>query len=261
LNPRLAGGENLKKAEYPMSRLALIVVVFIVAGLPAFSSAQTESSKPFSRLGVAVKASSLGAGVEAATPLTAHSNLRAGFNMFSYDRGFTKDGVAYAGQVRFRSVEGHYDWFPFGGSFHLSPGVLLYNGNHLAANASVPGGQTFTLNNATYSSDPADPIHGTGKVDFAKAGPMFTVGWGNLLPRNHRHFSVPFEVGVIYTGAPRTALNLGGSACDASGVNCLSVNSDPIFQANVQAQQDKFNHDTSWFKFYPIVSVGFAFNF
>src|SRR5579864_624425 len=88
-------------------------------------SAQTESDKPFSRLGVAVKASLLGAGIEAATPLTPRSNLRAGFNMFSYDRGFNKDGVAYDGQLRFRSVEAHYDWFPFHGSFHVSPGALV----------------------------------------------------------------------------------------------------------------------------------------
>jgi hypothetical protein len=229
--------------------------------LPTLGSAQSESSQPFSRLGIAIKASLLGAGVEAATPLTSRSNLRAGFNIFNYDRGFNKDGVAYAAQLRFRSVEAHYDWFPFAGSFHLSPGVLVYNGNQLAAIASVPGGKTFTLNNTTYSSDAAYPIAGTGKVDFVKVGPMFTVGWGNLLPRNHRHFSVPFEVGVIYTGAPRTALTLGGSACDAAGVNCRSVQTDPTFQANVQAEKDKLNRDMTAFKFYPVISVGFAFNF
>src|SRR5579864_3116014 len=131
--------------------------LFLLLTLLTVCSAQTESDKPFSRLGVALKASLLGAGIEAATPLTPRSNLRAGFNMFSYDRGFNKDGVSYAGQLRFRSVEAHYDWFPFHGSFHLSPGVLVYNGNQLTANAFAPGGHTFTLNNPTYSSDPADP--------------------------------------------------------------------------------------------------------
>jgi hypothetical protein len=33
------------------------------------------------------------------------------FQLFSYDRGFNEDGIAYAGQLRFRSVEAHYDWF------------------------------------------------------------------------------------------------------------------------------------------------------
>ena len=217
--------------------------------IPALGSAQTESIKPFSRLGIAIKISSLGPGTEAATPLTFRSNLRAGFNMFNYDHSFNQDGITYAGQLRFRSVEAHYDWFPFSGSFHLSPGVLVYNGNQLAANASVPGGKTFTLNHTTYASDPSDPINGTGTVDFAKAGPMLTVGWGNLLPRNHRHFSFPFEVGVIYTGAPRAALNLNGSACDSAAVICLPVSSLPGFQANLQAERDKLNNDMSAFKF------------
>jgi len=228
---------------------------------PILCSAQAEATKPFSRLGIAIKASSLGAGVEAATPLTSRSNLRAGFNMFTYDRSFNKGGVTYAGELRFRSTEAHYDWFPFGGSFHLSPGVLVYNGNQLTANASVPGGKTFTLDNTTYVSDPADPLIGNGKVDFVKAGPMLTVGWGNLIPRNHRRFSVPFEVGFIYTGAPRTALNMGGGACDPSGLNCLDVTSNAPFQANVQAEKNKLDKDMSAFKFYPVISVGFAVNF
>lgn len=100
-----------------------------------------------------------------------------------------------------------------------------------------------------------------GKVDFIKAGPMFTVGWGNLLPRNQRHFSIPLELGVIYTGSPRAALNLGGSACDPSGANCAATSSFPEFQANVQAEQNKLNKDMSAFRFYPVVSVGFGFNF
>ena len=212
-------------------------------------------------MGVAIKASLLGAGVEAATPLTRRSNLRAGFNMFSYDRGFNKDGVAYTGQLRFSSAEAHYDWFPFGGSFHLSPGVLIYNGNQIKANASVPGGQTFTLNSATYTSDPANPIAGAGKVDFNKAGPMFTVGFGNLLPRSHRHFSIPFEIGAIYTGSPKAVLALSGGACDANGANCQTIDSDPTFQANVQEERDKINKDMSAFKFYPVISVGFGVNF
>jgi hypothetical protein len=170
--------------------------------LPALCLAQTESTKPFSRLGIAIKLSSLGPGIEAATPLSHRSNLRAGFNMFIYDRSFDSDGVTYTGELSLRSAEAHYDWFPFGGSFHLSPGVLIYNGNQVTANAFVPGGKTFTLDKTNYTSDPANPITGTGKLDFNKAGPMFTVGWGNLLPRNHRHYSVPFEVGFVYTGTP-----------------------------------------------------------
>lgn len=246
----------LRRSPFFLAPLFLILLTLSTLGF-----SQTESDKPFSRLGIAVKMSSLGAGIEAATPLSHRSNLRVGFNMFNYDRGFDEDGIAYAGHLRFRSGEAHYDWFPFHGSFHLSPGVLVYNGNQITADASVPGGSSFTLNNTNYVSDPVDPITGGGMVNFLKAGPMFTLGWGNLLPRNHRHFSVPVELGVVYTGTPRTVLNLGGSACDPTGLNCLAVNSNAPFQANVQAEQTKLNNDLSPFKFYPVLSAGFAFNF
>ena len=71
-------------------RSAFVFASLFVVVLPLLTvcSAQTESDKPFSRVGIAIKASLLGAGVEAATPLTPSSNLRGGFNMFSYDRGF-----------------------------------------------------------------------------------------------------------------------------------------------------------------------------
>jgi hypothetical protein len=216
-----------------------------------------ESSAPFSAVGVAVKASFLGAGFEAATRITRRLNLRGGVNGFSYDRTFNKDGIAYAGQLQFRSAEAHIDWFPFGGSFHLSPGGLVYNANQVTANASVGAGQPFTLNGTSYTSDPSDPVVGTGKIAFNRSGPMFTLGFGNLVRRSHR-FSVPFEIGAIYTGAPGMTLNLTGSACDPNGLNCSAIASSPSIQANVVAEQNKIQKDMSAFKFYPVISIGFG---
>jgi hypothetical protein len=236
-----------------------LAIGFVVSVCSTLCLAQGDSSKLFSSLGVGIKASLLGAGAEVATPLARRFNLRGGINAFSYDRGFNKDGVVYAGQLRFRSGEAHLDWFPLNGSFHLSPGALVYNGNQIRANASVPGGKTFTLNGTTYTSDPADPVAGVGKVSFKKAGPSFALGWGNLLPRNHHRFSVPFEIGAIYTQAPQAALNLTGSACDSTGANCTAIATNPSIQANVLAEQNKINKDMAPFKVYPVISLGFGF--
>jgi hypothetical protein len=206
---------------------SVCMLTFLVSLCPNISSAQGDSPRPFSSAGIGIKVSLLGAGVEVATPLSRRFNIRGGFNAFSYDRGFNKDGVAYAGQLSFRSGEAHLDWFPFGRSFHLSPGALVYNGNQIKANASVAAGQTFTLNDTTYTSDPADPVTGLGKVNFKKAGPMLTAGWGDLLPRGHKRFSIPFEFGAIYTGAPQAALSLAGSACDSSGATAAPSRRTP----------------------------------
>jgi hypothetical protein len=213
-----------------------------------------------SKLGIGLKVSTLGVGVEAAVPLMAKLNVRSGVNFFQYDHSLTNDGIHYDGRLQFRSAEAHLDWYPFGG-FHVSPGMLFYNGNRLMANASVPGGQNFTLNGTSYRSDPNSPVMGTGKLDFMKVSPSMMFGFGSLIPRNGKRFSFLFEFGGAYQGSARVALNLTGSVCDPTApLICTSV-SDPSVQANVQAQQQKITHDVYPYRFFPVVSLGVGFNF
>jgi hypothetical protein len=217
--------------------------------------------RPFSRIALAAKMGTMGAGFEVAVPLSRRTNLRSTGNFFSYSHTFNQDGVDYTGTISLRSMQTTLDWFPFHGGFHISPGFFAYGGNNVKAHAAVPGGQTFTLNSTDYRSSLIDPIHGSGKITVNNAGPGLTVGWGNLLPRNRRHFSFPFEIGAVYEGAPKIALQLGGSACDSSGINCNTVASDPSFQQNLTDEQTKLNRDVEPYKFYPIISFGFAVNF
>lgn len=97
-------------------------------------------------IGVGVKVSMLGIGGELALAVSHRTNVRFGFNAFSDGHTFDKDGVTYKGNLNLRSAQATYDMFLLKG-LHLSPGVLLYNGNQVTANASVPGGRTFTLSN------------------------------------------------------------------------------------------------------------------
>jgi len=218
------------------------------------------------RIGVGVKVSMLGAGIEVATRVTHRTNIRAGFNMITYGRTFNKDGTAYDGQLQFKSVEAHYDIFPFAGGFRISPGVLAYIGDPITATAAVPGGQSFTLGGVQYYSDPTTPVMGTGKIDFNRAAPTITLGWGNLVPRKRsKHFSVPVEIGVAFQGSPKATLNLAGDVCTVAGTpptNCGSIASNfGGIQTNVLAEQTKLNNSMSLFKEYPIISIGFGYKF
>jgi hypothetical protein len=213
-----------------------------------------------SKIGIGLKVSTLGAGIEVATPLAGKLNVRGGFNMFRYDRGLTNNGIHYTGQLRFQSAEAHLDYFPFGG-FHISPGLLFYNGNQLSATAAVPGGQTFTLGGTSYQSDTTTPVTGTGKLDFVKVSPSIMLGIGNLIPRSGRHYSFLFEVGGAYQGSARVALNLLGNVCAPGGSNCRAISSDPTVQANVLSEQNKISKDINPYRFFPIISLGVGFNF
>lgn len=231
-----------------------------LAASPAPGSQDPKSHKR-PRMGVGFKVSTFGLGGEFAVEVSHRSNVRGGFNAFSYSRGYDNSGIHYTGSLTLTSVEAHYDWFPFVKSFHISPGLMVYNDNHVSATASVPGGQTFTLSGTTYESEPSNPVSGTGSLDFNKVAPTIMVGFGNLVRHGRSPFSVTIEGGVAFTGSPKVALNLNGGVCAFNGTLCRSISSDPTVQSNVLAQQTKFNNDVAPFKYYPIISMTFGYRF
>lgn len=211
--------------------------------------------------GVVAKASMLGIGGDVGASITPFFNVRGGFNGLSLSHGFNNSGIHYDGTLRFRSVEALVDITPLRDWFHISPGVLVYNGNQINATATVPGGQNFDLGGASFKSSTADPIHGTGLLAVNKTAPIVMFGFGNPIPHSH-HFTIVQDFGVVFQGTPKTTLNLAGTACDAvTGLACVNAATDPTFQAQVKAEQDKINKDTSIVKFYPVASIGIGIRF
>jgi hypothetical protein len=238
---------------------SVVTRVVVLSSFFAASAAGQSSDLP--RFGLGVSLSSLGVGIQAATAVTHSSNIRAGFNFFNYSDDFSKDGINYSAKLKLRSAQLTFDQYIKGG-FHISPGVLLYDGNAGSANAAVPAGQTFSLSNTTYYSSQSNPISGAGSLALNKAAPMILVGFGNMLPRNQRHFGLNFDLGVVFQGTPKATLNLGGSACLISAqVGCLNAGTDPTVQANVQAEQTKLNNSLNPFKYYPVVALTFSYKF
>jgi hypothetical protein len=233
--------------------------ILIVASCAAAQDAAQDESWT-SRTGMQLKMSTLGAGIEGALKVAPRINVRAGFNDFSYGRSLDNDGIHYDGNLTLRSASVNADFYVLG-PLHLSPGLLLYDGNRGAATASVPGGQTFTLGSATYLSSPSNPANGSATLGFNAAAPEFLIGLGNLVPRSRRRFTVNFEFGAAYQGSPAMKLNLGGGVCNPSGAGCVNAATDPTVQSNVEAQQAKLSRNLSFFRFYPLVSLGFGFRF
>ena len=237
---------------------SLCTLAFLVISSPCFAQTGTRQSLP--RFGIQGKISTLGIGFDAATAVTGHSNVRFGFNAFNLGVSETTDGITNDATLNLRSLQATYDYYVFHG-LHVSPGVLLYNGNKLTANASVPGGSSFTLSGTRYFSDASNPVRGTANVGLGKAAPMILLGVGNLLPRNRRHFTVNFDFGVVFQGSPAATLNLTGGTCDSHGLNCQTIASNPGIQSNIQSEQTKLNKDLRPFKYYPVLSLGFGWKF
>jgi hypothetical protein len=217
----------------------------------------------FTQKSVGAFVSPLGLGIGAATTISRSLNLRAAGSFFGYSLSGINSGVTYEGSLSFQSMQTSVDWFPWHRSFHISPGVLFYNQNHITVHGGVAPGESFTVNGANYYSGAPDPVTLYGSVTFRRTSPMLTAGWGNWLPRGReKHFSFPFEVGFAYVGDAPLTLTFTGVVCDTPAqLNCRSIDSDPTVQQNIDAQRKKYQNDLDYIRFYPILSTGVAYKF
>jgi hypothetical protein len=233
---------------------ALVVLTFAPA---AFAQAKIES-RP--KLDVSFSVSSLGWGVQAARPLPHRSDIRGGFNFFTYNTSITDDGAIYTTDVRLRSANVQFDKYLLAG-FFASGGALVWNGNNGDAKVSVPGGQSFSLGNVTYFSNASNPVHGDSTITFQKFAPLLSLGYGNLTSKGH--FAYTVEAGVAFHGTPEATLSLSGSACTTTivGPICQDIASSPGIQNDVAAQRQKINDDISNLKYYPILQFSLGYKF
>jgi len=235
----------------------------IVSGRPPRTRRADEEIRirPFSRVAVASKLGTLGWGGQIATPITRRINLRGGADIFNMGYGLTSDGTNYYASAHLKSGTIQADIYPFAhSSFHVSPGVMIFR-NSLTASLNVPGGNTFSVGDTDYTSDPSNPVTGSGLIQFGRTNmPMLTIGFGNMIPRReYKHISFPFELGAAYTGQNTIAINMQGGVCQA-GQGCGSA-SDPQFQQNVQQQQAKINENLKRIQIYPVLTTGVAYRF
>jgi hypothetical protein len=216
--------------------------------------------RPFSAIAIGVKIGTGGIGPEVATPLNNWINLRASFQVFDHPLTFRTSGIYSVADLTIQNAQVSVDFYPFHGAFHISPGVTIYGDNHVAANLTVPGGSAFLLGPDGYYSDTTDPVIGVARIRFGNpVSPRFTIGWGNMLPHNGRHFSVPFEIGFQYITPPTVTIALAGSVCDNQN-NCGPVNQGEE-QQDLQTEINELNQDISPLRFYPIISIGFSYKF
>ena len=214
----------------------------------AVAASSKGSSMPFSGLAIGVKVGLGGFGFDVATPLVPQRlNLRGGATFFDYTPStITTDSLNINGNIKFQNAATMVDWFPFHGSFRLSAGATIYNNTGLTATLSVPTGQSFTVGNTTYYSEPYNagtnsngPIQGNGVFTFGgnNVVPRTTIGFGNMLPKTG-HFRFETEIGVQYFSAPTVQYTFSGTGCQnynsTTNVysNCGTDPHRPMFSTN-----------------------------
>jgi hypothetical protein len=223
---------------------------------------------PFSQFALSLGLGAGGFNLQAATNVNHYVNLRLTGNTYSYTvSNLSTNGLTLNGKLNLASSGLSVDVYPFPyNGLRFSPGIFFYNGNSANAAVSVAGANSFSLNHATYYSSSSAPVQGTASLGFNARNPAFTMttGWGNLISRVRGRFSIPFEFGAAFVGAPMANLALNsGQVCtyrhDTS--SCQNVATDQRLQSNLQVQLAKFQNAVNPLKAYPIISVGIGYSF
>jgi hypothetical protein len=194
-----------------------------------------------------------GFGGEAAVALVRGLNVRvganfggltksAGINLSSNDMGADID---FTGKLRLRSLTALLDWHPGNGGLRLSAGIVR-NSNRLTLDAIVTA--NVTINDHTYTANDVTRLFAEGELG-RRWVPYAGLGFGNAVDGKQR-VTLLFDMGVFFQGRPTVTLSAEGVA---TGL--------PSLQDDLDTEAAKLNNDDlnkSYFKFYPVISVGVA---
>ncbi len=192
------------------------------------------------QIGVAVRASTLGAGAELSYRLSRVLGVRLGANYLQFSRDFTISSIAYHVTPHFENGTALLDLYPIGGSFHLSGGMLLNrNEGRLVARLA----QNIQIGNQIYTPDEVGSL--TGSVSFRRTAPYAGLGFAG-----RGRVALLIDLGVGMTGTPRV---------DLVGTTPLTGPAKTEFDANIARELADVRarvDGQSYFKFHPVLSLG-----
>lgn len=200
-------------------------------------------------MGVAVKAGTLGYGLELTKSYNDKFSARVGFNTLTVTDSMTQDDVDYDADLELSTIAAIGDYHPFGGGFRLSLGYVV-NNNEFKMTAQ-PTAATYSIGNAVYNTADLATLKGT--VSFSN-GFLVGLGWGSAGTGEGLGFSL--DLAVLAQGSPKFDLTGSGNVTDPSHPAY-----DPNFQSNLAAEEQQAEDDMSEFTLYPALSVGISYSF
>ena len=190
------------------------------------------------------KAGTLGLGIEAAWRPIPWLDLRVGANQFDYDDSGGVSGVNYDATLALQSYYGTANFrFP-ASPFRMSLG-LFSNGNEIQMTALPMGAYLIGDNPIPYSPEEVGTLRST--TGFDSVAPYIGAGFDfELLGR----LGLALDFGVLLQGDPMVSLTADGLLAD-----------DPDFLMVLEEERMQLVNEVEDYKAYPVVSLGFNFNF
>lgn len=198
--------------------------------------------------GVGLKAGTLGLGLEGRWSPLPWLDVRMGVNSFEYDDNGSQAGIDYDATF---SLDTYYATgnfrFPLS-PFRVTAGVVS-NGNEFSMVSQDTSGLDFDIGNGSFSAADVGTLQSV--TSFGSTAPYLGVGYDFEI---FGKVGLNLDFGVLWQGEPSVTLEATGLAT-----------APPAIQTELAAQLEnerlELEDEMSDFKAWPVVSLGFVYNF
>jgi hypothetical protein len=202
-----------------------------------------------SRVGLGVKAGTLGGGGEVHIGLLENVIFRGGINYLKFDFESTISDVDYEMEPEFKTASFLLDWHPFSGAFRLTGGLFL-NGNEIHLDGTIR--KDLIPDEYAQYAYLTDRVHLKGNVDFNTLAPYAGIGWSSN--QGMQGWGVSLDLGVMYQGEPQVS--------DLTVVTDLDYASYAVEVDNyLDQQRQEIEEEVEGYKYYPVATFMVSYNF
>jgi len=207
----------------------------------AFGSASAD-------FGVGLKAGTLGIGLEGRWSPLPWLDVRAGMNSYDFDDNGSQAGINYDATLALETfyATGNFR-FPLS-PFRVTVGAVS-NGNEFQMMSQDTGGLNFDIGGGSFSPDDVGTLESV--TSFASTAPYLGVGYDfEILGK----VGLNLDFGVLWQGEPEVSLEASGLAAAPAPVQAVLI---PALETERLELEDEMSDLKAW----PVVSLGFVYNF
>jgi len=188
-------------------------------------------------VGLAGHASTLGLGGEITVGLSPNLGVRGRVSMQPWEPSRIVDDLDIKASFASPVYSGFVDLYPFGGSFHLTGGMVHFSSPiTMTGSALAP----VEVNGAMYEPEQIGNV--AVRVLTKETAPYAGFGFGRP---GRGGFGLFVDLGVVFQGEPGLDVQVDGPFAN-----------DALFQQNLDLEVARAEQDISAFKYYPVLSVG-----
>ena len=213
-------------------------MVFTFLALLAF----TGNAAADNNLWLGVKAGTLGVGLEGTWRPIEWLDLRVGGNIYDYNETGSQAGINYDATLELQTFYATANFrFPLS-PFRLTAGAYSNSNRIKMVSIDTP---TFNIGGTTYTATEVGTL--TADTTWDSTSPYVGAGFDFEL---FGKVGLTFDFGVLWQGDPTVSLSATGTLAAAQS-----------FLDNLEIEQSELADEVDVLKAYPVISLGFNFNF